>query len=378
MPISKEVSKKYKSGYSYRVRFSYHDRYGITCYYSKRGFRTKKDALNHEAEKRQELVEYGEITNGGNLTINYLFEEYIQLEKAKYSVSTLKNYMFSYNAYIKNSIGKKPIISCSYKLLQQYFNDCNYSYSTKKNIKKVLAVTFKYAMKNGYIKQTPLQYVNIVKTESDKPMVEGIITREQLDLIINETLNMDRQTPDYDYTQFNNYSFCVALLIGWYCGLRISETLGLEKSDFDFENNMLHLQRRLEYIGIKKSDLHTTEKMKTAKSKANIPFSDELKEILLRWFEKNPYDIVVVDINGNYIHPSTFNARMRTVSEVTNIPFRYHMLRHTFATNLVLNGVNVKIASELVRHTDIRTTINTYTHVGESEMKNAIKRVFGE
>ena len=378
MAVYKEASKSTKSGYTYRVRFRYKDCYGISSSYQKRGFKTKKEAINHEAEKRQELVNYGEIVNGGSLTINELFEEYLSIEKVKYSESTIKNYMYTYTAYVQKTIGRQTIVSATYKVLQQYFNDSDYSYDTKKNIKKVLAVTFKYAMKNGYIRHSPMQFINIVKTETKQPKKEGVISREQLDVIIEETLKMDKQTPDYDYTQFNNYSFCVALLIGWYCGFRVSETFGLEKSDFDFENNVVHLQRRLEYVATKKENLHTTDKMKTSKSKADVPFSDELKDILLRWFDKNPYDIVVVDINGNYIHPSTFNARMRIVSEATGIPFRYHMLRHTYATNLVLNGVNVKVASELVRHSDVRTTMNTYTHVGQAEMQKAIRRVFGD
>lgn len=42
--------------------------------------------------------------------------------------------------------------------------------------------------------------------------------------------------------------------IGWYAGLRGSEVLGLKKEDFDFENNLIHIRRRLEYHGVKKTN----------------------------------------------------------------------------------------------------------------------------
>ncbi len=97
---------------------------------------------------------------------------------------------------------------------------------------------------------------------------------------------------------------------------------------------------------------------------------------LQKWFEKNPYEKVIVDINGNFIHPATFNARMRCISLDTGIHFHYHMLRHSYATNLIRNGVNTKVTMELVRHSDIRTTLNTYTHVNEEDLKKAVNKVF--
>ena len=47
----------------------------------------------------------------------------------------------------------------------------------------------------------------------------------------------------------------------------------------------------------------------------------------------------------------------------------FHGLRHTHATLLIANGENVKVVSERLGHTDIRMTLNTYTHVLDS-MKN--------
>lgn len=110
---------------------------------------------------------------------------------------------------------------------------------------------------------------------------------------------MDKFCPDPDYSQFYSYSFAVAIYIGWFTELRISEALGLKKGDFDFENNVIHIRRRGEYHQLSKKDLYTTEKLKTRASKATIPMAEELKNGMTKWFEKNPYDYVVRDINGD-------------------------------------------------------------------------------
>lgn len=206
---------------------------------------------------------------------------------------------------------------------------------------------------------------------------DQIITRDQLNTIIDNILVMDKHCPDYDYSQFNSYSFAVALYIGWFTGLRISETLGLKKEDIDLENSCIHVRRRVEYHQVSKKSLYTTEKLKTNASKATIPLAKELKEILIKWFEKNPYDYVVCDIYGELIHPYTFQARIREVNLKTGFHFNYHMLRHSFTTALIKNGIKPSVTKELVRHSNISTTLDIYTHVLEDDKSDAVNKVFG-
>ena len=49
-----------------------------------------------------------------------------------------------------------------------------------------------------------------------------------------------------------------------------------------------------------------------------------------------------------------------------------HCLRHTFATLLARNGVSPSVAQKLMRHSDIRLTMNTYTHLGLADTANAV------
>ena len=55
----------------------------------------------------------------------------------------------------------------------------------------------------------------------------------------------------------------------------------------------------------------------------------------------------------------------------------FHSLRHTFVTNLCKADISPKTAQTLARHSDIRLTMNVYTHVDEKEQAAAIERLPG-
>lgn len=52
--------------------------------------------------------------------------------------------------------------------------------------------------------------------------------------------------------------------------------------------------------------------------------------------------------------------------------FHFHCLRHTYASTLVLNGANIKDVQSLLGHSDIKITLNTYSHVTEKSRKKAV------
>ena len=106
--------------------------------------------------------------------------------------------------------------------------------------------------------------------------------------------------------------------------------------------------------------------------------ASKLKEGLKIWFEKNPYDNVICDIYGNYILPQSFNYRVRNICKELGFDFHYHCLRHTFTTNLIDHDVKPNMTKELVRHGDIRTTLNVYTNVKEDDKSKIIESVFNK
>ena len=360
-----------KKGITYQVYFPYKNELGISCIYRKGGFNTKKEAKAHETLLKAQIAKYGYLSQDCELTLNNVFNDYFEtFKKRKVSKATIQHYENIYKNHIRQALGHYKIIKLKYPTLQKYFNECsNLSKGLQENIKKVLNNVFKYACKCCYIENNPVSLVDLTGIEPTEK--KKIITFQELETIIETMENRDCKD------SFRNDSLVISLYIGYYSGLRLCETLALEKSDFDFINNEIHITKQLDCIGKQTKVLKTTNKLKTNSSSAVIPLAEPLKEILVKWFNKNPYNHVICDIEGNYIHDSFIKTTLKQISKKTNIYFHFHMLRHTFISNLANNGVEPQIAKELARHSDIATTMNIYTHVNEDRQKQAINNVFG-
>ena len=360
-----------KKGITYQVYFPYKNELGISCIYRKGGFNTKKEAKAHETLLKAQIAKNGYLNQDCELKLDHVFKDYFDtFKKRKVSKATIQHYENIYKNHIKQALGHYKIIKLKYPTLQKYFNECsNLSKGLQENIKKVLNNVFKYACKCCYIENNPVSLVDLTGIEPTEK--KKTITYQELEMIIETTKNRDCKD------SFRNDSIVISLYIGYYSGLRLCETLALEKSDFDFINNEIHITKQLDCIGKQTKVLKTTNKLKTNSSSAVIPLAEPLKEILVKWFNKNPYNHVICDIEGNYIHDSFIKTTLKQISKKTNIYFHFHMLRHTFISNLANNGVEPQIAKELARHSDIATTMNIYTHVNEDKQKQAINNVFG-
>lgn len=370
----KRKSKKSKSGFTWSIRFEYEDLYGCKQQYSKSGFSTKKEALDHGEKMKAELEKNGGIRYQSELTFNEVFEEYMEVEgKYKYAPSTKMYYMNTFNNHIKNSIGEVKISMLRYKNIQQYFNGLDSKgKATTKNIKKVFCVTFKYAFKNEYVKENPMPMIEARGVENH-PIKTDVVTADQLESLVDSLL----ETSQGRKATFTSYSMCVFLYLGYYLGTRKSETLAICKEDVDFKHNCISINKRVEYHGLKADELYLTETLKTKGSTAEIPMCQPLKIILQQWFEYNPYDLVCCNEDGDIINPYDVDNVLNKHAQKLGFKFRSHNLRHTYISNLVSNGIDIKTVSELARHSDVRTTLQVYTHTSEEAKRDAINHTFG-
>ena len=112
--------------------------------------------------------------------------------------------------------------------------------------------------------------------------------------------------------------------------------------------------------------------MKSKSSMAILPFHKDLQIIMKDWFCNHKHNNVISDSKGLYLHPKELEYCLWKSSKALEISFNYHMLRHTLATRLIINGANIKATQELMRHANITTTMNIYTHVKETLKRDAL------
>ena len=371
MPIRAIKGKK---GVRYQVYLRYKDPLGITSTHYKGGFETKSEAKFYEATKLNEIKEYGTIYDDCTITVDELYHEYMdKIGTKQYRPATIRNYKGTYRNWIKPYIKNRRINTLDYRDLQKFINNQK-TYAKAFNAKKLLNILFKYAIRCHYIKENPLQYVNLDAFDKKRTKEDYLPTHEEFDLIVDDILN---QSLNNDYRYFFLEACVICLMLGYYQGLRISEAMGMLREDIDLENNVIHVRHRTEYYDLKTRDFYIVDQLKNYSSKADLPIAPPLKVYLEKWFERNPYDYVVCDIEGNLVNPNTINDNLYQACKRLGIPrIHFHSLRHAFTTNLVMNGTNPKIVQRLTRHGNISTTLNIYTHVNVDDLQDAISLTF--
>ena len=157
-------------------------------------------------------------------------------------------------------------------------------------------------------------------------------------------------------------SFKIALLLCLYTGLRLGELCALKWADLDFKNMSITVNGTVQRIAVQD---HLTKTIlleaapKSESSRRTIPLTAEISELLARLKKDSPY--VFGGIKP--LEPRTMQYRYKKLLRETGVDERnFHILRHTFATNCIENGMDVKTLSEILGHSDVKITLNRYVH----------------
>jgi integrase len=87
-------------------------------------------------------------------------------------------------------------------------------------------------------------------------------------------------------------------------------------------------------------------------------------------------DLIVCTQMGTPINPANLRRSFNRLIEKAGLPkIRFHDLRHTHATLLLAEGINVKVISERLGHSNIKITLDTYSHVLPIMQEEAIKKL---
>ena len=172
------------------------------------------------------------------------------------------------------------------------------------------------------------------------------------------------------------YRTMVALSIA--TGLRCSELFALKWGDFDWENSIMFVQRAI-VDGV-------VNEVKTKYSKAGLPLDPALATIMLRWKARSKFtndeDWVFASwraFGKKPFRPTSILQRvLKSAAQRAGLGLiGRHTFRRTFSTLLRGNGEDIKVQQELMRHADIRTTMNLYTQANSDQKRQAHRRIVG-
>lgn len=216
---------------------------------------------------------------------------------------------------------------------------------------------FEYAIESNIIVKNPTSGMKRLSNKTEK----RTLTAEERHLFETAPLTAFEKT------------FTMLLL---YTGMRRSEALALNVSDINFKQRYITVNKTLVLSRASTSDKILQDNTKTDAGTRKIPISSKLYPIL-KAYCKDRVGILFLSEYGNYIGTSTLRKRWNTMIkklqefadfELAN-DITPHMFRHTYASDLYKAGVDIKSAQYLLGHTDIKTTLNVYTHFGYVDVK---------
>lgn len=164
----------------------------------------------------------------------------------------------------------------------------------------------------------------------------------------------------------------VAIILTVFIGVRLGELMGLEWQDVDFRNGIISINRSSQYL----SDMGVFTKVPKTESSIReiaIPeFIISLLEEYKLWYEeqKSLYgelwtnsDRLFVQADGKPMHPSTISKWfVKYVGQIGLPVINFHGLRHTNASLLVAQNIDIAVISARLGHAQISTTLDFYVH----------------
>jgi integrase len=154
-------------------------------------------------------------------------------------------------------------------------------------------------------------------------------------------------------------------------GLRVGEALGLKWQDVDLEAGRLQVKRALQR---QRGNGLVFVAPKTPRSRRLIHLSGVSFQALREQRSNLSGEIVFPNLNGKLQESSSVTAALKVALSRAGLPpIRVHDLRHTTATVLLEAGAHPKLVQDLLGHSTVALTLNTYSHVTSGQSREAAR-----
>lgn len=288
------------------------------------------------------------------LLLAKLIDDYLYRAENSLAKSTYKRYLSCCHR-LKEELGTLPVQKIQPYTIENYFVKLQKEGLKPNTLKKhrmVVKQIFAYAKELNVVDSAPVPKLSI--SESSIGHEHETWNATELRQFLMET----KHHPIY-----------VPVLLAGTMGMRQGEIAGLKWKDIDFDKATLYIKRAKTY-----DDTFSKTKNKSSRRPVRIPsfVLEELKEHQLsqkkmkllhgKDYYKSDFVCTLRDgtpLSTNYI-AKTFPRKVKQHKFPT---IRFHDLRHSFATIALSNGIHPKIVQEILGHSDIKITLQTYSHV---------------
>lgn len=336
----------------------------------------RKDAIM--IEKRKLLG--GEPAKPVRKRLCEIYEEYCESGRLDKEYSTKKKHDCLWNNHIKARFGDRYADDISSGEINDYLAELryvnNYSYGYIESFLKLFYLIFGQAYSRNYLSSEKYSRLCVYKNGKIKmPVKKSVDVKDIVTYSKQEMEKMD------EYFKGKNVE--TAYMIGKFAGLRSAECYGLTWDCINFKDGTMRINKQMKT----EDGLIKLKSLKTVNSKRKIYMHKALRDYLYELSQKTKeYEVtfaaqraqnekMILDADGTKrssleLINTLPNGKIQTewaikhhykpLKELYDIDFRYHNLRHTYATNLAMLNIPLHILKNQMGHSKVSTTYKYY------------------
>jgi integrase len=372
--------KKYKKkngtiAYMFKAYLGIDPVTGKKKYTTKRGFKSPQEAKKAYNRLMVQVEENDVVTNSQRL-FSELADEWFEQYKNTVRESTYVAQKLAYKKHILPLFGNLKISRISIPYCQKQVNHWYSYYKKYSNLIGLTSSVFKYALSLRLIRSNPMDAV--IRPKRKKRIDEERYSApyyEKEELL--EFLEIAKNYPNPIYPIFRILAFT---------GLRKGELLALRWKDIDFEKRTLSVKQTLATCDKWEIKFQVP---KTEKSLRTISIDSETLQVIKRWQlrqkeyflkmgikpTKNGEQLLFVSEENKPLYLDYVNHNLKIIINENNLKrITPHGFRHTHCSLLFESGASLKEVQVRLGHTDIKTTMDIYTHVTKRQTEETANR----
>lgn len=370
MPINKVKGVKKDGLQKYYVRINYTDNSGQFKQLKRVAYGIDS-ANNLEIQLNIKIKNKGEMPTK-KMTFQELFDEFMVVKSYELRKRTFFNYQHIYSCYISSIFKDYHIDKISVKDIQDwkiYMEEKNLSIKTKQRAFTFFSSIVNYAIKIEYLEKNPLIKIGNFRDSLNIKTEMKIYTPQEFKKFITSAKEFaeEKERLKNSLSEWNYYVF---FNIAFYTGLRKGEIHALKWSDI--EGAYLKVSRSIAQR-IKGEDSETAPKNRSSIRTLQIPLP--LIEILNEHKQRQK---LLHNFTDDFricssVSDTTIQRKKKKYSEKAGLsPIRIHDFRHTHASLLANNNINIQEVARRLGHARIEVTWNTYCHLYPKEEEKAV------
>jgi integrase/recombinase XerC len=283
------------------------------------------------------------------------FLSYIEYERrySKHTIESYSNDLEQFYFYLKSEYQKEEIELATHLEIRSWIVLMMEHKITPRSINRKLSTLksfFKFLMRKGMVKKSPLSKVLAPKTSKRLP-------------VFVEKSGIEKLLTDIEFPEgYEGVRDKMILDLFYNTGMRRSELNNLKETDIDSYNAQIKVLGK----GNKERIIPIQPQLRTALEEYIILKNQSIA---------NPSVYLFVNQEGKLLNPSNiYQIVKKYLNLITTIDKKSpHVLRHTFATHLMNNGADINAVKELLGHASLAAT-QVYTHNTIDKLKNIYKQ----